>query len=338
MNASFFRRITTHLLVWSCVSIVATSLSSCGGGGGSDDDIGPAPLTMNGLVMTLYTGGVELTFVRSEGDATSGVETGSVTMKERPGSTPIVNASGGITPLQPSNTISGGRYTYTRSSQESGSITVTGTSSGVFNSDAFFDGIFIFLPRANIANYFIGPTVPFSRTYTILFGTNGASITGTDVSDTGEDLTVFWNDATLRVFGGSLVPNGWSLENSVVVNLPKLYPTTLSRQELVITPNNPAESGFDYSFLTSTFTRFSDSAGDFIEEGVGNSIAFGQTNRTIINYNYQPDPATTNRAIIRIFNPTGPAFVYNMSFLDLEKGSYVREDGSVGTFEFPFAN
>jgi hypothetical protein len=337
MKLLFARSMAAYFLAWSCLSIFVLGLSSCGGGGGGDDDEkGPAPLTMNGLVMTLYTGGVELTFVRSEGNAETGTETGSVTMRERPLSTSAVDSSGNPTPLQPSNSISGGRYTYTRSTQESGSITITGSASGVFNSNAFFDGVFIILPRENTANYFKGPTVPFSRTYSVLFGTNGTSITGIDVNDTGEDLTIFWNDATLRVFGGALVTNGWSLENSVVVNLPKLYPTALSGVELVITPNNPAESGFSYSFLTSSFTRFSDSTGDFIEEGVGNSVIVGQSERTIINYNYQPDPATTNRATIRIFNPTGPAFVYTLSFLDLEKGSYVREDGSVGTFEFPF--
>lgn len=339
MKLPFFRRMAAHLLAWSCVIVFVLGLNGCGGGGGgSDDEIGPAPLTMNGLVMTLYSGGVELTFVRAEGDATKGTETGAVTMKEKPGSTPIVDSSGNSTPLQPSNSISGGRYTYTRSTQESGTITITGSASGVYNSDAFFDGIFIFLPVANIANYYKGPTAPFSRTYSLLFGTNGTSITGIDVNDTGEDLTVFWNDAILRVFGGGLVTNGWSLENSVVVNLPKLYPTALSGQELVITPNNPAENGFNYSFLTSTFTRFSDSAGDFIEEGVGNSRITGQSALAIINYNYQPDAATTNKAVIRIFNPTGPALVYTMTFLDLKKGSYVREDGSVGTFEFPFLN
>jgi hypothetical protein len=340
MKLSFFRRIAAHLLAWSCVAMFVLGLNSCGGGGGGgdDDEVGPAPFTMNGLVMTLYTGGVELTFIRSDGDAATGTETGAFTMKERPGATPIVDSSGNTTPLQPSTRVSGGRYTYIRNTEESGTITVTGFSSGVFNTDAFFDGIFIFLPAVNVANYFKGPTVPFTRTYSVLFGTNGASITGIDVNDTGEDLTVFWNDAILRVFGGALVTNGWSLENSSTVNLPKLYPTALSGEELVITPTNPTENGFNYSFLTSTFTRFSDTKGDFIEEGVGNSVVIGQTERTIINYNYQPEPASTNKAVIRIFNPTGPPFVYTMTFLDLEKGTYVREDGSVGNFEFPFLN
>lgn len=338
MKLSCFRRIIARLLACSCFAAFVLSLNSCGGGGGGGDDdkTGPAPLTMNGLVMTLYTGGVELTFIRSEGDVTTGSETGAVTMRDDPGSTPIVDSSGSSAPLQPSTSISGGRYTYTRDTEESGTITVTGFASGVFNTDSFFDGIFIFLPRENVANYFKGPSLPFSRTYSLLFGTNGTSITGIDVNDTGEDLTVFWNDAVLRVFGGGLVTNRWSLENSATVNLPKLYPTKLSGEELVITPTNPVESGFNYSFLSSTFTRFSDTAGDFIEEGVGNGRITGQSELTIINYNYQPDPATTNRAVIRIFNPTGPAMVYTMSFLDLEKGTYVREDGSVGTFEFPF--
>lgn len=334
MNFSLFRRMVAHFLVWSYVSVFILGLSSCGGSGGGDgdDDGGPAPRTFNGLVITLYTSGVELTFIRAEGDASTGAETGAVTMKINPGATSTVDSSGATLPLEPSTAISGARYTYVRTGPEAGNITITGFGSGSFGTD----GNFFFLPTTNTSNYFKGPDTPFTRNYAMLFGTNGVSISGVDVNDSGEDLTIFWNNAIIRVFGGGLVTNGWSLESSAAVNLPKLYPTELSRQELVIIPANSVENGISYSFLTSTFTRFSDAKGDFIEEGVGNGRILGQTALTIINYNYQPESASTNRAIVRIFNPTGPAFIYNMTFLDLEKGNYVREDGSVGTFEFPF--
>lgn len=335
MNFSLFRRIAGHLLMWSCVSIFIIGLNSCGGSGPDNNEtIGPAPLTMNGLVLTLYASGVELTFIRAEGDASipGGVETGAVTMKVNPAETTTVNSAGTPTPLRPSYSISGGRYTYIRTGPEAGSVSVAGEGSGFFGTNAPTLGT----PRAT---YFQGGT--FIRNYEILFGTNGTSITGIDVNDWGEGSTypgISWNGATLRVFGGTLVSNAWSLADSALVNLPKLYPPAVSAQQMTTTPTDPLESSFRYEFLTSTFTRFSEAKGDFIEEGVGRSQVIPEPVLTIINYDYQPDPATTNRAIIRIYNSTGPVVIYNMTFLDLEKGTYVREDGSAGTFEFPFLN
>jgi hypothetical protein len=333
MNFPLVRRMAARLSLWSCVSVFALGLSSCGGGGGDDDETGPAPLTMNALVLTLYTSGVELTFVRAEGDASTGVETGAVTMKINPAGTTTVDSSGAPTPLQPSNSISGGRYTYVRSGPESGTITVSGQGSGQFGASG---GILIG-PITVPSNYFRQGT--FTRNYSILFGTDGASITGIDVNDWGEGSTfpgILWNNATLRVFGGALVTNAWSLENSKTVSLPKLYPTSVSGQLLYITPTNVAENALEYKFLSSTFTRFSDAKGDFIEEGVGNSQIVGQTALTIVNFDYQPDPATTNKAVIRIYNASGPTIIYNMTFLDQEKGTYIQDNGSVGTFDFPF--
>ena len=333
MNFSLVRRMAAKLLLWSCVSVFALGLSSCGGGGGDDDEVGPAPLTMNALVLTLYAGGVELTFVRAEGDASTGVETGAVTMKANPGGATTVDSSGAPTPLRPSNSISGGRYTYVRSGPESGTLTVSGQGSGQFGENG---GIFV--GQITLAsNYFRQGS--FTRNYAILFGTNGASISGIDVNDWGEGSTypgILWSGATLRVFGGALVTNAWSLENSKTVSLPKLYPTSVSGQLFSIIPTNIAENSLDYKFLSSTFTRFSDAKGDFKEEGVGNSQIVGQPALTIVNFDYQPDPATTNRAVIRIYSASGQTIIYNMTFLDNEKGTYIQDNGSVGTFDFPF--
>lgn len=330
MNLSLFRRLIGQFLVWSCVSVFAFGLTGCGGGGGGsddEDDGGPAPMTFNGLVLTLYTGGVQLTFIRSEGDASTGVETGAVTMAPSPGSATVVNSGGTETQLRPSNTISGGRYTYVRSGPEAGTITVTGEGTGVFQGDILLRN----------ANYFRAGT--FTRQYEILFGTDGTNLTGIDVNDWGEGDVypgISWNGSVLRVFGGALVGYGWNLEDSELVNLPKLYPLRLSEEQLVITPNNAAENRFRYEFLTSTFTRFSEAEGDFLEQGVGRSQIIPNPDLTIINYDYQPDATTTNKAIVRIYNATGLPLVYSMTFLDMEKGTYVREDGSTGTFEFPF--
>jgi hypothetical protein len=219
-----------------------------------------------------------------------------------------------------SSTISGARYVYARTSPEAGTLTITGSGSGV-NSGG------------GIANYFQNPT--FTHTYDLLFGTDGATITGVSVNDTGEGFAILWPSAVLRVFGVGSVPVGWSLKDSEGVNLPKLYPLSVSQQRLEITPadlaTHPAEG---YQFLTSKFTRFSNAVGDFLEEGVGNKDAVPAL--ILINFDYQPDPNTTNRAKIRIYDGVNPVVTYDMTFLDLEKGTYVRENGSTGTFEYPF--
>lgn len=288
-------------------------------------------MTFNGLVLTLYGSGVEMTFIRSEGDASTGVETGAMTMKPSPGSSPIVNSAGALSLLRPSNSISGGRYTYVRTGPEAGTITVTGEGTGVFQAET--------VPPSPPSNYFRGGA--FTRQYEILFGTDGVNLTGIDVNDWGEGSDypgISWNGAFLRVFGGALVTYGWSLEDSALVNLPKLYPLSVSQEQMIATPNDPVESTFRYEFLTSTFTRFSDAEGDFLEQGVGRSQTVPDPTLSIINYDYQPDPATTNKAVMRIYSEFGKILTYNMTFLDLEKGNYVREDGSTGTFEFPFLN
>ena len=110
----------------------------------------------------------------------------------------------------------------------------------------------------------------------------------------------------------------------------------MSGEQLVIVPNNTAENTYRFEFLTSTFTRFSKTEGDFVEQGVGRSQIVPNPALTIINTSICPTPQTTNKAVIRIYFATGPPLIYNMTFLDLEKGTYVREDSGPGNFEFPF--
>ena len=332
MNLSFFRRMATPLLKWSCLSLFILGLGSCGGGGGGDDKtLEPAPKTFDGLVLTLYTGGVELTFLRAEGDASTGSETGAVTMKVNPAETTTTDSGGGVSPLRPSYSISGGRYVYTRTGPEGGSLTVTGEGSGYFGTAAP-------TPETRLANYFEGG--PFTRNYAVLFGTDGVYISGIKVNDWGEGIDypgISWTGATLRVYGGAQVPLAWSIVESALLSLPKLYPLEISQQTMTTAPTDTLGNAYRYQFLTSTFTRFSLAEGDFLEKGVGYSQLIPSPTLTLINYDYQPDPATVNRAVIRIYNETNSTLTYNMTFLDLEKGTYViQENGTTGTFEFPF--
>jgi hypothetical protein len=333
MNLSFFRRMATPLLKWSCLSLFILGLGSCGGGGGGKDKtVEPAPNTFDGLVLTLYTGGVELTFLRAEGDASTGSETGSVTMKVNPAEVTLTDSGGGSNKVQPSYSISGGRYVYTRTGPEGGTLTVTGEGSGWFGTTTPTPGT---TPRAN---YYKSGS--FTRDYALLFGTDGVYLSGIRVNDWGEGTSypgIAWSGATLRVYGGAQVPIAWSLKDSALLSLPKLYPLKISQQTMTTTPTNKLGNSYIYQFLTSTFTRFSIAEGDFLEKGVGNSQLNASPTLTLINYDYQPDPATTNRAVIRIYSGTNSTLTYNMTFLDLEKGTYViQEDGTTGTFEFPF--
>lgn len=315
-------------------SAIALGLSGCGGGGGGSDDTRnqPAPQTFNGLVLQLYSQGVSLTFIRAEGDATTGVETGSVTMTENPVGFTGVNSSGAPFPYVVSDSISGGRYTYQRTSPEAGVLIVEGSGSGQgLAVGSGLGGIKV------LSNYFMNPS--FSRRYDLLFGTDGATITGVNVNDSGEGLSypgLLWNSATLRLYGGASVPIAWDLKQSQGLDLPRLYPDGVSLERLVITPTNVADPVVGYQFLNSTFTRFSNAIGDFKEEGVGNKDVAPDPALTLINFDYQPDPNTTNRARIRIYEGSNAVVIYDLTFLDIEKGTYVREDGSTGTFEFPF--
>lgn len=192
-------------------------------------------------------------------------------------------------------------------------------------------------------NYMSGT---FKRTYYLLFGTDGATITGINANDVGDvddpDYLIpypglLWFEPTVRLVGGSGVPVGWTVEQSLGLNLPKIYPDGVNRQRFEITPDNLADPELGYQFLESTYTRFSNAAGDFLEEGVGNKDDASDPDQLIpINFDYQPDPKTTNLARIRIYDGANPVVVYDMTFIDFEKGTYVREDGSTGTFEFPF--
>jgi|GEM_PF-7004243 len=339
MNLSFFRRMATPLLKWSCLSLFILGLGSCGGGGGGDDKTAePAPKTFDGLVLTLYTGGVELTFLRADGDASTGSETGAVTMKVNPAETTITNSGGTASPLRPSYSISGGRYVYTRTGPEGGTLTVTGEGSGWFGTATPT----VDTPRANYfrGNVGLASTGPFTRDYAVLFGTDGTYISGIKVNDWGEGIDypgISWTGATLKVYGGAQVPLAWSTVESALLSLPKFYPSEISQQTMTTTPTDTLGNAYVYQFLTSTFTRFSTAQGDFLEKGVGNSQVNASPTLTLINYDYQPDPATTNRAVIRIYSATNSVLTYNMTFLDLEKGTYViQEDGTTGTFEFPY--
>ena len=334
MISSLVKRVVSNAKSFAACSAAVLLVSGCGGGGGSgsnDDKISaqPAPQTFNGLVLTLYVGGVELTFIRAEGDALTAGETGAVTMKEKPATFIGTDSTGAPVSRFPSGSISGARYTYFRTSPEAGVLIITGAGSGIYEGP----------PPNGFVSYFQNPT--FTRTYNLLFGTDGASISGVSVNDTSATPGevdpfpgILWTSATLRVFPAGQVPVGWSLASSQGVPLRKFYPDSVSQQRLEITPTALAAAPEGYQFLNSTFTRYSTMVGDFLEEGVGNKDAVPTF--TLVNFDYQPDPATLNRARIRIYEGAKPVITYNLTFLDLEKGTYVREDGSTGTFEFPF--
>ena len=330
MITSLFQRIKPVAALLAAVSMVTLGLSGCGDGGGSDDAANqPAPQTFNGLVLTLYSQGVTLTFIRSEGNAVDGVETGSVSMTAAPIAAPIVDSSGTPSFLIPSSQISGAQYTYVRTSPEGGTLTITGNGNNIFVGT--ITGVI--LP---VVNYFAGN---FTRQYDVLFGTDGVNITGINVNDYGEGIPypgITWIDATLVTYGGGSVPIGWSVEQSNGLNLPKLYPQSVNLETFVVTPTDLLLPALNHQFLNSTFTRFSDAKGDFIEEGVGNRNIVDDPVLTVINFDYQPDPNTSNQARIRIYESGGTTLTYDLTFISLESGTYVLNDGSTGTFEFPF--
>jgi hypothetical protein len=330
MITFLFQRIKPVAALLAAVSMVTLGLSGCGDSGGSDDVKNqPAPQTFNGLVLTLYSQGVTLTFLRSEGNAVDGVETGAVSMRAAPIASPLVDSSGTPSFLIPSSQISAGQYTYVRTSPEGGTLTVTGSGNNVFVGTVTG----VLLP---VVNYFIGN---FTRQYDILFGTDGTTITGINVNDSGEGIPypgIAWIDATLATFGGGSVPISWSVEQSNGLNLPKLYPQSVNLEAFVVTPTDLLEPIYNYQFLNSTFTRFSDARGDFLEEGVGNRNILDDPVLTVINFDYQPDPNTINQAKIRIYANGESTLTYDLTFISLEAGTYVLNDGSTGTFEFPF--
>lgn len=328
MITSILQRIKPVATLLAAVSLVTFGLSGCGSGGGGDDAATqPAPQTFNGLVLTLYTQGVTLTFLRSGGDAANGIENGAVTMTANPAATGIVDANGVPGTLRPSTQINGTSYTYVRTSPEGGTLTLTGSGSGIF----LLNG----LPVPS--TYFA--TVNFNRQYDVLFGTDGATINGVNVNDSGEGVPypgITWIGSTLRLYGGGAVPIGWSVKASEGLNLPKIYPDSVNKEAFVVVPDDLLQDSYNHQFLNSTFTRFSDERGDFIEEGVGNRNIVDDNVLTLINFDYQPDPNTANLAKIRIYEDGGATITYNLTFVSLEAGTYVRDDGSTGTFEFPY--
>jgi len=330
MITSLFQRIKPVAVLMAAVSMVTLGLSGCGDSGGSDNVANqPAPQTFNGLVLTLYSQGITLTFLRSEGNAVDGVETGAVSMTAAPIAVPIVDSDGVPSFVIPSSQITAAQYTYVRTSPEGGTLTVTGTGNDIFVGTVTG----VVLP---VVNYFSGS---FTRQYDILFGTDGTIISGINVNDSGEDIDypgITWIGATLITYGGGSVPIGWSVEQSQGLSLPKLYPDSINLEAFVVTPTDLLLPAYNYQFLNSTFTRFSDAKGDFIEEGVGNRNIVDDPVLTVINFDYQPDPNTANQATVRIYENGGSTLTYDLTFISLESGTYVLDDGSTGTFEFPF--
>jgi len=310
----------------TCIALLFTGLastlaiSSCGSGSGDSAAVQPAPQTMNGLVLTLYTGGPTFRFTRSLGDAVSGVEIGAFTMDPEPEAADFIFAGGGEAgQLTPPKTVTGGRYEYYRRTPETGTLVLTGNSSG--------DG-----------NYM--SQQPFRRTYEIIFGTNGTFITGLTINDSGEDIPppgVPWYDSIIRTVQGGFVPVGFNLATSEQLVFKKIYPDkSLSGQVLVLTPDDPAADTLILQLLTSTFTRFSSAAGNFKDEGNGNLfINDDSTVPIFINYTYRPNPATINEAQFRILDGTTIS-IYSMTFFDFSNGFYSLNNGTTGTFSFPF--
>ncbi len=313
---------------------LAAGLSACGSGKGGIGE-SPSPETLNGVSLVIYQGGPEYKFVRAEGDATTGAEVGAVTMEPDPAAVLTFGTGGGFEFfVVPPTRISGARYTYTRTSPETAVITIAGESTNITAQRNEIGGL---LPAVN---YLMSP---FERQFDILFGTDGATVTGVTVNDSGippEEPPfpgLVWRDAEMRLQNGLPLPVGWNITSSDVLDLPRFYPDSISKELFIIEPDDPTQNSFAHQFLESTFTRFSDARGDFVERGVGNRNIIDDTVLETINFEYDPDPATTNIATLRIFRETGPSITYELRFLDFEGGTYVRlEDGSTGEFDFPF--
>lgn len=331
MNLPILDKLKSRLMpLVGCFAVVA-ALAGCGSGTGESAANQPAPQTFNGLVITLFAGGPTFTFVRADGDAMKGVETGAVIINDNPGGAVGTTSAGAPFLFIPPTTTSGVRYTYVRTSPEGGTVTLTGTSSGVPSSNALFG-------TPPLPPNYLMPD--FARQMDLLFGTDGNIINGVTINDSGEGIDfpgLLWVDGTLRQVGNIAVPIGYNLEQSSTARIPKVYPESVNTQSFEVIPDDPAEDSLNHQFLNSVFTRFSDRSGDFIEEGIGNRNVIGESVLTLINFDYAPDPNSVNLARVRIFDsPGGSPAVYFLTFLDFEKGTYVRENGTTGVFEFPF--
>lgn len=310
-------------LLTCALASTALLLTSCGGGGDSAGH--PAPQTLNGLVLELQAGGIQISFVRNSGSALNGgTETGVILVRESAPSFTFVDEFGNLQMAYVSQVVQAGTYTYQKTAAETGAIVVRGDGSGSDSS-------------GNTATYFA--TAAFEHRYEVLFATDGSILTDILVTDTGEGFTIFWNEALLTHYDGGDVPIGYSLSQSEGRDLPKLYPDTIDRETFEITPDNPLQPTLYYVLLASEFTRFVDLSGQVVlEKGVGNEYVppdLVNVNQ-VVNWEYAPDTATINKVIMRISYDSLPTVTYTLTFSDLESGTYVDSLGRTGTFVFPF--
>jgi len=317
------------LLKFFFISAVAIGLIGCGGGSGSggsgsgSDE--PAPQTLNGVIFTPYSsGGPVLTMIRSSGDAMSSGEIGAVRMDPNPAGIPIVNSLGVESTISISPTISGATYVYTRTTPEGGRLVVRGFGRE-FNS------------TGDPYEYFAGA---FSRTYDMVFATDGSVVTTIISSDyiteDGVGTAITATNGSMRVVGSAFLTNGWNIEQSAGVILPKLYPAAITGEPLIITIAGDPVVIQNFNLVISSYTRLSVAQGDFLEKGVGNVFIDEDPTPKIINYAYAPDAKSTNRVKLTIGIDGLGTTVYTFTFTGTEAGTFVDNKGQTGTFEFPF--
>ena len=319
------------LLKLFLISAAALGLIGCGGGGSGSGRDEPAPQTLNGVIFTIYgSGGPVLTMIRSSGDATGSGETGAVRMDPNPSGIEVVSAGGVRRTISISPTISGATYVYTRTSPEGGRLVVRGT--GQVESPGN-----IFLPPV-VYEYF---NDNFSRTYDMVFATDGSVVTTVISTDYDTEAGIGGGsigspNGSMRVVGSAFLPNGWNVEQSAGVILPKLYPDSITGESLVITIASDPVEVQDFNLVISSYTRLSNAQGDFLEKGVGNVFIDSDPTPKIINYAYAPDPKSTNRVKLTIVIESLGSTVYTFTFTGNEAGTFVDDKGQTGTFEFPF--
>lgn len=311
----------------ACTAILtAIALNSCGGGGGDADDISthPAPQTLNGLVITLWSGGPSFTFVRISGSALNGgTETGGF----------VYNTSG----IEPSalpdpvgftavDEVDNAVYSYQKINAEIGEIIVQGDAS---SGDLY-------------------PAGTFERRYRVTFLTTGTIVTGLSVVDnddggSGPAVPVDepWLTGNVRHYDGGPLDVGYSLDESESRLLPFLYPSRLvnvDSQRLELTPIAPATEAPIYVFAASDFIETQVLSDPVIFEQTGRGTAFDLPT-TPINYTfeYEPDITTVNEVRIRIVldAPDGRTIDYDLVFSSKNSGDYTASNGDTGRFLFP---
>jgi len=335
------------------ISAAAIGLIGCGdgSGGAGGANAEPSPRTMNGIIFrpTASVGPV-LTMIRVAGDATQSGETGTVRMDPSPGDIPVTNASGVGSIVRVSPVITGATYTYTRTSSVGGRLVIRGT------------GLILIPgsgeeppaeeppaegeppaeeeppPEPDQYEYFAGE---FSRTYDIIYATNGTVITTLAITDYDTEAGIgsgsfTFSSGNMRLVGGALVPVGWNLEASSGLVLPKLYPLKISTEDLILTFTDAPGDTQHLLLLTSTFTPLSPQVGDFVEKGIGNLRTGDSPTPVTIGYEYSPDADTTNKVELKILRSGSASVVYRMTFTEIETGNFVDNRGRTGTFEFPF--